>query len=74
MVEIVTGDTAKSLLKTLLGKRTKKYSSIKGLKAYFKVGKRDYTAFRINDNGILRVHENLQHEGDCRTRLKIKKE
>ena len=57
-----------SIRKNLKGVH-KEHISTKG---YYRVGKRNFTAFRINDNGILRLYENIDHEGDCRRRLKLK--
>lgn len=68
---ILMGESGKELIKSLKKRRNQKFPDLKGTKGYYRVAPRNYTAFRINENGILRIYESIQHEGDCRTRLKL---
>lgn len=68
--EPVLWDEAKALLNQM---RASSKLRKPGTRGYFKVGKRNYTAFRVNEFHILRIFENLQHEGECITKLKLPK-
>ena len=71
---LIIGDEGKAFVKNFnktldTGQAKKLY----GTKGYYREGKRDYTAFRVNKEGKLVFYKGLQHEGDCRTKLKLKK-
>ncbi len=70
---ILIGEPAKDLIRSLRKRRNQKFTEIKGTKGYYRVTPRNWTAFRVNENGHLRIYESIQHEGDCRTRLKLSK-
>lgn len=70
--KVLIEQEGKDFIRSLRSKRHKVHTEHRGTKGYYRVGKRNFTAFRVNDNGILRVYENLDHEGDCRRRLKLK--